>query len=216
MYTTKKETTMKIYIKLLLLTIFMNGLGHSSKAQSSETSLLFGVVQPLVLGGVNVEFDYKTNDWVFAYSHGMNLTFKDEGIVGDAKDQKLEYFMPYTTGFGIGRRFTQSFDVRLEFKQHRFDLYYEGDSKTKGNRIITYETQTVGLGFYYTAHPFESFKNIAVASNFRVWPNIGSTLNNDEVEYFNKKTGKTETHKASNIGIANSPFILNMSIGYTF
>ena len=32
----------------------------------------------------------------------------------------------------------------------------------------------------------------------------------------NKETGKMETHKASNIGIANTPFILNMSVGYTF
>lgn len=207
---------MKSYIKIIIILIFAIGTGAHSKARASETSLLFGVVQPLFLGGVNVELDYKTENWVFAYSHGADLNFKDEGIVGDAKDQKLEYFMPFTTGFGIGRRFSKKFDIRLEFKVHKFDLYYEGESHSSSNLIKSYETQTVGLGFYYTTYPFESFKNFAVSSNFRVWPNIGSTLKDNEFEYENKKTGKTETHKASNIGISNTPFILNMSIGYTF
>jgi hypothetical protein len=46
--------------------------------------------------------------------------------------------------------------------------------------------------------------------------NVGTTLRNDEFSYLNKNTKKTETLKAPTIGIANSPIIFNIAIGYTF
>jgi hypothetical protein len=50
----------------------------------------------------------------------------------------------------------------------------------------------------------------------RYWPNVASTLDDDEVAYMNQTTGATETHQAANIGIANTPIIVNLSVGYVF
>ncbi|MNY20153.1 hypothetical protein D3C86_1536210 [compost metagenome] len=68
--------------------------------------------------------------------------------------------------------------------------------------------------------PFKKKDNwlqgITTSTSVRWWPNVGSSLKDNKFTYHNKHSGKDETLKASNIGIAGTPFLFNISIGYTF
>ena len=156
----------------------------------------------------------------FDYSHGFSLDMSGSTITGDAKTQKLAYHLPYTTGFGIGYRFTSFFDIRVEPKIHSWEVYYDGETQNKTNLIKSYKTYSVGAGAYYRYMPFHEKNNwlqgITTSTSFRWWPNVGSSLTDDKFTYHNKSTNKDETLKASNIGIAGSQFLFNVSIGYTF
>lgn len=100
-------------------------------------------------------------------------------------------------------------------------MYYKDDEQTRDNKIKAYKTFTLGLGAYYRYFPFRNSKHAALqaittATSLRFWPNIGSTLSRDKFTYANAITGNTETQKAANIGIGNTPIIFNVSVGYTF
>lgn len=45
---------------------------------------------------------------------------------------------------------------------------------------------------------------------------MSSSRANDAFSYTNKETGKTEQIDVPNIGVANTPLIVNIAIGYTF
>lgn len=180
-----------------------------------------GLIQPLLLGGANAEVDVRYGPLVFAYSHGMSLDFEGSAITGEMKRQNVTLHAPYSTGFGVGvthwfeglRSFV---DLRLEGKIHRFEASYEAsDVSTEFARYTTY---TLGGGAYWTYLPFASrrdaLRGIDISTSLRFWPKIASTK--DEVTYANASTGRTETHEAANIGIANTPLLANVSIGYVF
>jgi hypothetical protein len=128
--------------------------------------------------------------------------------------------VPHTLGFGLGYRFTPAFHVRLEPKLHFFDLYYDGDEKSVGNRIASYYTFTLGVGAYYRWLPFENntdwSRGLTVMPSVRYWPNVASSLADNKLTYQNRLTGATETHSALNIGALNTPWVVNISIGYSF
>lgn len=184
-------------------------------AFSNRFGIVFGLVQPIVARGFNVEATYYTKRMSFDYSHGMGLHIP---TIGDAKNQKLAYYLPYSTGFGIGYRFTEAFNVRFEPKAHQFNVYYADDARS--NTIIKYTTYTLGLGAYYRYMPFKNMDNwlkgITLAASVRYWLNVASSLKSNQFSYYNRFTEKTETLKAANIGIANTPLIINLSVGYTF
>jgi hypothetical protein len=48
--------------------------------------------------------------------------------------------MPWTTGFGVGYRLKEWLNVRVESKWHRFEFYYDGESKTSVNEIDSFNT----------------------------------------------------------------------------
>ncbi|MGL5892078.1 MAG: hypothetical protein ACRC3B_19450 [Bacteroidia bacterium] len=185
---------------------------------SNRFSILAGLIQPFALSGGNVELNYFTNRLSFDYSHGFSL---DPPSAGDFKKQNLSLHLPYSTGFGIGYRFTSFLDIRIEPKLHSWEVYYDAEQQTAENRIAKFNTFTIGAGIYYRYMPFRNseskwLQGITTSSSVRYWPNIGSTLSDDKFTYNNSKTGKTETFKAPNIGIANSPIIVNVAVGYTF
>jgi hypothetical protein len=185
---------------------------------SNKVSVLFGLLQPLVAKGFNVEVNYTTKRLIFDYSHGVSL---DPPVVGDFKTQNVVLHIPYTTGFGIGYRFSSFFDVRFEPKLHSFEVYYKDQTQNDANKIKDFKTMTLGIGAYYRYMPFKKSNNkflqgITTSTSLRYWQNVGTTLRNDEFSYLNKISNKTETLKAPNIGIANSPIIFNIGIGYTF
>ena len=70
---------------------------------SNRVSVLFGLLQPVVAQGFNMEINYTTKRLIFDYSHGVSL---DPPVVGDFKTQNVVLHIPYTTGFGIGSRFS--------------------------------------------------------------------------------------------------------------
>ncbi len=221
---------MKILKKIVLvfatsLLFIQTSLAQETKQKkeflySNRISVLAGLIQPIVLKGGNIEVTYFTKRMSFDYSHGFLLNMSGGTMVGDAKDQKLAYHLPYSTGFGIGYRFTSFFDVRVEPKIHSWEVYYDGETQNKTNLIKSYKTYSVGLAAYYRYMPFHKKDNwlqgIATSTSLRWWPNIGSSLTDDKFTYNNKFSNKDETLKASNIGIAGSQFLFNISIGYTF
>ncbi len=69
--------------------------------------------------------------------------------------------------------------------------------------------------------PFKNSENkilqgITTSTSLRWWQNVSNTTDKNDFTYFNKTTNKTETLKIPNIGIADSPIIFNIGIGYTF
>ncbi len=211
-----------VTIGLLLLSIqsFAQQIEKQEFAYSNRVSVLAGLIQPMVLKGGNIEVNYYSKRMSFEYSHGFSLDMQGNTMVGDGRDQKLAYHLPYSTGFGIGYRLTSFFDVRIEPKLHSFEVYYDGETQNQTNLIKAYKTYSLGVGAYYRWMPFKKKDNLlqgmTVSSSIRFWPNIGSSLTNNEFTYTNKLTAKTETLKAANIGIAGTPFLSNISIGYTF
>jgi hypothetical protein len=214
---------MKKIIAIALFTLTTMGLYAQSETKSdfqysNRFSVLAGLIQPLALSGGNVEINYTTKRMIFDYSHGFNL---QPPAVGDFKDQNVELNLPFSTGFGIGYRINSFLDIRFEPKLHSFEVYYKDQPKTAANKIVDYKTFTLGIGLYYRYFPFRNsdskfLQGITTSSSIRLWPNVGSTLSNDEFSYNNKLTGKKETLKAAGIGFSNTPLVMNISIGYTF
>jgi hypothetical protein len=214
---------MKKIITIALLTLTTTWLYAQSEKKkellySNKFSVLAGLIQPLALGGGNIEVNYTTKRMIFDYSHGFNL---NPPSAGDFKTQNVELRLPITTGFGIGYRITSFLDIRFEPKLHSFEVYQKGDEKTEANKIKDYKTFTLGAGMYYRYFPFRNsnskvMQGITTTASVRWWQNVGSTLSNDEFSYNNKLSGKKETLKAANIGFGNTPLVINMGIGYTF
>lgn len=212
-------------MKLVLITFISFALAARTVAQNNihykhEAALLFGLNQPLLLNGFNVEVNYFTPKLVFDYSHGISLELSKTLLPENVQKQNLVAHLPYSTGFGIGYRFTRFLNFRVEPKWHRFEMYYDGEVKTSTNQIITYNTFTFGLGLYGRWMPFENsagfMRNFMIAPSIRYWPNVSSSLSDNEYIYANKFTGKTETLQALNIGVGNTPWVVNISIGYRF
>jgi hypothetical protein len=215
---------MKIILSILLINILLisNCLAQKIDKKdflySNKFSVLFGVIQPAVLKGFNIEINYFTKRMSFDYSHGVSL---DPATVGKYKEQHLAFHLPYSTGFGVGYRFTSFLDLRFEPKLHAWEIYDKDDTQNKENLISSFKTITLGLGLYYRYMPFKNseskfLQGITTTANIRWWQNIGSTLSGDNLIYTNKRTGNVENVMAPNVGIANTPIVFNLGIGYTF
>jgi hypothetical protein len=184
-----------------------------------------GMIQPLLLGGANLEVDFRIGHIVIGYSHGWSLDLEGSTITGEMRTQKVSLHLPYSTGFGVGySRYASTlnsfFDVRLEGKIHRFEAAYSSPDGATKTAIANYSTYTLGAGAYWTYVPFagrqDALRGLNVSTSVRLWPRLASSLSDDKATYANASTGRTETHDAANIGIANTPLIVNLSVGYIF
>jgi hypothetical protein len=76
------------------------------------------------------------------------------------------------------------------------------------------------LGFTATINPSKNktsfLKGIMISPSIRFWSTISSTLEGNSYNYLNKNTGKSEEIKTLDIGPGFTPFIYNISIGYSF
>ena len=208
----------KVTLALLLMVVALSMKAQEVK-KSPEVSLVFGLNQLLVLNGFNFEVNYWTKKIVIDYSHGFGLELQDDLVSEEAHDQQLAFNITHSLGFGVGYRFTKNFNIRLEPKWHFWEVYYDDAFKTQEGKITDYTTFTLGLGAYYRWTPFEKkgniLKGLTIVPSFRWWPTVATSLENDEYEYYNTRTEQNEIHKANNIGISNTPFFVNVSIGYT-
>lgn len=211
-----------ILLILVVATGILNGFAQTTERKeflySNKFSILAGLIQPTVLSGGNLEINYTTKRLIFDYSHGFSL---DPPATGDIKDQNLVWHLPSSTGFGVGYRITSFLDIRFEPKLHSWEAYYKGENQTESSKIKDFKTITLGVGLYYRYFPFKNSDNkflqgITTSTSIRWWQNVGTTLRDDQFTYANKTTGKTETLKAPSVGLANSPLIINIGIGYTF
>jgi hypothetical protein len=212
-----KITSLLVFFTILF---FQPSIAQQSVTSKNEVSLLFGLNQPIFLKGFNVEINYYLKNFVFDYSHGFGLQYTGDLVSDEAKAQRLNFNVSHSVGIGIGYRFTKRFNLRVEPKLHIWEVYYNDQSKSSNAMIAKYNTYTLGLGAYYRWQPFEKSGNIlkgfTVAPSVRWWPNVGSSLENNQLNYANTRTGKNEIHHANNIGLANTAFFFNVSVGYTF
>ena len=217
-----KTLTQSLLLAILSLAIVQTAYTQTNDwTQDRKIGVVFGLTQPLVLNGFNIEGVYIHNRFIVAYSHGVSLDFDGDLLPQYLKDQDVVVHMPFTTGFGVGYRFTEWLNLRVEPKWHRFEFYYEGDTQTKDNRIAAdAHNFSLGLGAYGFFQPFSNrsdFMNgITIAPSVRYWPNVASSFNGDVLQYESLRTGDTEELKVLESGIGFSPWIVNASIGYTF
>ncbi len=178
-----------------------------------SVGVLAGMLQPIATDGWNLQLEARLGRFVFDYSHGWSL---DIPVAGAAKDQELALHLPYSTGMGIGYKLTSALDLRFEPKLHRFEVGYDGADED----LVSYKTVTLGAGAYYTYKPFrdrnDASRGVTIAASVRYWQNVWSSLDADGFAYENTRTGSQEVHETSNIGIGNTPFIINVSVGYVF
>jgi hypothetical protein len=111
-------------------------------------------------------------------------------------------------------------NVRIEPKWHRFEFYYDGEAQNSASQITSYNTMSLGIGIYGHYQPFKNktsfLKGIMIAPSIRFWPTISSTLKDNSFTYLNKNTANIEEIKTLEIGPGFTPFIFNVSIGYSF
>jgi hypothetical protein len=199
---------MKIIVILSLALIAFT----AAKAQVYKTdsttinkfTLAAGLSQPVILKGYNIAGAFFTKRFTFEWSHGWSLNppLRDEQV-----EQNMEFEVKWTTGPGFGYRITKSFDVRLEFKAHNYDVNFKNE-----NLKINYTGFTIGPGAYYRIYPFRKgvLRGLLIEPNIRWWPLVGSTLSDNEYKYTDIN-GVEQTHQA-----INSDIIYNMNIAWTF
>jgi hypothetical protein len=212
---------MKKVLGILLITIgILQSQAQNSNESDKQLSVLFGLNQPILLRGFNVEGNYWMKKWVIDYSHGFNLHLDGEFVNDELEAQQIDLLVTHSLGLGVGYRFTKGFNLRFEPKLHLFQAYYKGEAQQESNMIEKYSTVTIGVGAYYRWMPFEKrdsfLKGITIAPSVRFWPNVYNSLTDDQFQYSNKLTGQAETHNVVNIGAKNTPWIVNVSVGYTF
>jgi hypothetical protein len=209
-----KKTITSLVIALLFFSVVSQAQDVPEK---NRFSLVFGLNQPILLRGFNVEGNYWMKKWVIDYSHGFNLHADGKFVADEYERQRVNFKITHSLGFGIGYRFTKSFNLRFEPKLHIYKTYYEQSTEKS---IINFNTYTLGFGAYYRWMPFENkegfAKGITIVPSIRYWYKVGSSLPSDQHSYFNTATNQNETLKAPNIGAANTPWIFNISVGYTF
>lgn len=205
---------MKKTFVFMLLTM----MTYSSYAQSEKTNKEFrysnkfsigtDLAQPFLLGGFNINVTYMTNRWVFDYSHGMSLEIKDYLQTDEQKTLNTKLELPWTTGPGIGYRFTENLDARLDFKAHRNEI-----DLLNGQQELKYTQFTAGPGVFYR---FYLGKNtgFGLEASARYWFNLCNNLDNlngDEFIFIDDEqtSRKFNTDTSSGIGA-------NIALIYTF
>ena len=168
-------------------------------------TLLAGLAQPVIGHGVNVAGTYFTRKFTFEYSHGMFLTYR--GAFATDK-QIASIYALYSTGLGVGYRFTRYLDIRAEAKNHRFTAHLNN------TQSVTYTNSDLGAGAYYRIYPFRRqagwFSGLVIEPSVRYWQHIYSTLPDGQVSYITND-GSPAIHRPHNFGLFG-----NISIGYTF
>lgn len=214
---TKTKAIKSLFIALLFFSFVMQAQVAPKK---NRVSLVFGLNQPILLRGFNVEGNYWMKKWVIDYSHGFNLHADGKFVAREYENQRVNFKITHSLGIGLGYRFTKSFSLRFEPKLHIYETYYEGQVQSSSNSIFNFNTYTLGFGAYYRWLPFEKkdgfAKGITIVPSIRYWYKVGSSLSGDQHSYFNTATNQNEILKAPNIGAANTPWIFNVSVGYTF
>jgi hypothetical protein len=215
----KNLQLLKAAIILLMTTATFKASAQDWKS-NERINVLFGLSQPVLASGFNIEGNYINGRFIFDYSHGVSLDFKDGSTTSALRQQGVAVHIPYTTGFGLGYRLTEWLNIRVEPKWHRFEFYYEDQAQTKSNMITAYNTFSLGTGLYGSYRPFKNklgfLKGFMVSPSIRYWPTVTSSEPGDSFTYLNKNTGSNENIGKLDPGILFTPLVINLSVGYTF
>jgi hypothetical protein len=174
----------------------------ATDAKNVQLGVNFGLLQ-LGLGGFNIAGEVRYRRFWFEYSHGMDLTLNNlPGLTmtPTERSENLHIFMPYTTGFGVGLTLLDELWLGVEFKTHRYEV------NAPGGPVTSYQTYSVGPVLGYKLFVYKGLFANAYA---RYWPNVASTLDNNEVAL--RGANGTALHAAHDFNV-----FANVSIGYAF
>lgn len=192
--------------------------GYSQKEEkSSETKefrysnkLTLGtdLAQPFLLGGFNLNVSYTTNRMIFDWSHGIGLEIPDFIKSNEQEDLDAQIEIPWTTGPGIGYRWTEKFDTRIDFKAHRTEVELLG-----GQQKLEYTAFTVGPGAYYRFYLGKK-TGFGLEASARYWFELGNSQDNlDGSEFkFTDNQGRAQTFDTN----INGGIGVNIALIYTF
>jgi hypothetical protein len=167
-----------------------------------QVGVNFGLLQ-LALGGFNVAGEVRYRRLWLEYSHGLDLTLNNLGgfsMTGTERAQNLHMFVQYTTGFGVGFTVLDELWLGVEFKSHHYEV------NAQGGPVTSYQTYSVGPVLGYK---FFVWKGFFLNAYGRYWPNVASTLANNEVVL--QGTSGSVTHSAHDFGL-----FANLAVGGTF
>ena len=174
----------------------------ASDAKVPQLGVNFGLLQ-LGLGGFNIAGEVRYRRFWFEYSHGVDLKLNDLGgfsMTSTERSQNLRIVVPYTTGFGVGVTVLDELWLGVEFKTHRYEV------NAPGGPVTSYQTYSVGPVIGYKLFVYKGLFANAYA---RYWPNVASTLDNNEVAL--RGANGTVEHAAHDFNV-----FANVSIGYAF
>jgi hypothetical protein len=217
-----KHTNLHLVKAAIIMLVITASFKASAQDWKSDEriNIMFGLSQPILGSGFNIEGNFIYDRFIFDYSHGVSLDFKDGSTTSSLRQQGVAVHMPYTTGFGLGYRITEWLNVRVEPKWHRFEFYYEDQPETKINQITAYNTFSLGAGVYGAYRPFKHQDNFLsgflLAPSVRFWPTVTSSEPGDSFAYFNKNTNSNQQITKLDPGILFTPLVINLSVGYTF
>lgn len=207
-----------VFTLLLIATQVVAQEKANEKFTNVKVNLLFGLNQPL-LSGFNVEGNLFYKRLVFDYSHGISLNMDNTLLDATNQATGIDVHIPWTTGFGVGYRFNDWFNLRAEPKWHKFELYHMGEEQITDKLIGSYTTFSMGIGAYANIQPFKRqdnfLKGFMIAPSVRWWPRVSSSLPNNSLEFYSRSMDKEVKHEAMEVGVANTPLIINVSVGYS-
>jgi len=161
----------------------------------------FGLLQPIVMQGLNVALDLRYKRLLLTYSHGHGL---DATRFTSAREQEADMTlrMPWTTGGGIGAVLIDELWLLADLKVHRFEA-------AVGVEQSAYTTVTFGaeLGWRYFL-----WRGLNIALVLRYWPNVYASSGKGVV--LHDKQGQPFVHKPQEQGA--SGFFANVLVGWSF
>jgi hypothetical protein len=196
------------------LAIFTCGIATAAHAQglrvtqserpfTNRIGIMAGLTQPILFGGGNLEVEYMTRNFVFAWSHGagLNISQFEPSLTKAEADAKLKLRMPWTTGPSVGYRLTNRLHATLDVKLHSLR------ASLPGGNVTSYRVTTVGPAVTYIQPIGRRF---FIAPMLRWWPTVNNTLTDDKVA-LRGANGASVTHQAFELG-----FVPNLKVGYRF
>jgi hypothetical protein len=217
-------THLKKQLLKILFIVSIISIGSRTYAQDwkseQKVNVLFGLAQPVLAKGFNIEGNYIYKRFIFDYSHGASLDFSGNLVPAGLRKQHIAIHEPWTTGFGVGYRLKEWLNVRVEPKWHKFEYYYNGESQNSNTEITSYRTFSLGVGLYGSYQPFKKkdnfMKGFIISPSVRFWPTVSSSLKDGQFTYFNKQTNTVEEIKTLDPGTNFTPVVVNISVGYSF
>ncbi|HVZ72929.1 MAG TPA: hypothetical protein VHJ20_11185 [Polyangia bacterium] len=173
--------------------------------EGHQLSVMMGLTQWTLFRGGNVAAEYKWKRLALEVSHGQGLDLNQVGgfaLTSAERDAGVKIRVPWTTGFGVGFRFTQNLHALVEFKAHHYEV-----TGLDPRVEVKYTTFSIGPGLFYT---IPIWRGLFLQPNIRYWPNVGSTLSGNQVA-IRQPDGTVYEHRAHDFGL-----FANMNLGYAF
>jgi hypothetical protein len=166
-----------------------------------QLALHAGLVQPLVMHGVNGAVDVRYKRLVLTYSHGAGLDVT-QFLNANERAAGMKLHEPWTTGGGVGILLIDELWVLADFKVHRFEAETAAENKSYTNVTIGGE-----IGWRYFV-----WKGLNVGIVARFWPNIHSSAGNGITMH--DESGRAFVHQPQQQGYGG--FFGNVLLGYAF